>query len=219
MTSRSQLASGLMNQRKKTLVTAGVTLVVVWFLALGGFLFARSMKVTREKVTATLHGARLEGMSDTDRAKRLKRLADELNQLNPDDRRLLRQDREWERLFREMKDKEKLNFIDDTVPAGMKQALDGFEKLDPGQRQRAVADALKRMKDAQNNPEVRAQWGNRPPPPPMDERMRQRIMEIGLGAFFSESSAQTKAELAPVLEEIQRSMESGRLFRGRREDR
>lgn len=208
-----------MNQRKKTVITAGVTLAVVWFLALGGFLFARSLKVTREKVVGTLLDARLAELSDAERAKKLKRLADQLNQLNPDDRRLLRQDREWERLFREMKEKEKLKFIDDTVPTGMKQALESFEKLDSNQRQRAVADALKRMKDARNNPEIRGQWGDRPPPSPMDDKMRQRIMEIGLGAFFSESSAQTKAELAPVLEEIQRSMESGRLFRGGREER
>jgi hypothetical protein len=47
---------------------------------------------------------------------------------------------------------------------------------------------------------------------PISPELEAKIRTIGLNTFYSQSSAETKAELAPVLEELQHQMESGRVI-------
>jgi hypothetical protein len=100
------------------------------------------------------------------------------------------------------------------MPTGFKQMLTAFEQLPEDKRQKSVSDAVRRLKEAQ------AQLGQGTNIPggtnaPLSAELQAKVRTIGLKTFYSQSSAQTKAELAPVLEELQKVMESGRPFRGR----
>lgn len=202
-----------MNPRHKPIAIAAGVLVVVWVLAMAGYNIAKNAKVTGEKVRAYLANTDLAKLKDKDRAKALKRLADYMNQLPADERRSTRMDREWEKWFKQMNDQEKGDLIESTMPTGVTQMLTAFEQLPPDKRQKAVADSVKRLREARDDPRNRAQWQGKDAPPPLNPELEKRAAAAGLGAFYSQSSAQTKAELAPLLEEIQRAMESGRLMR------
>jgi len=101
------------------------------------------------------------------------------------------------------------------MPTGFKQMLGAFEEMPEDRRQRFVSQALKQMKDTR---EKLAAGGQMPPPGTnsivLSEELQQKVTTIGLKSFYSHSSAQTKAEMAPLLEEMQRMMESGRMLRG-----
>jgi len=97
--------------------------------------------------------------------------------------------------------------------------LAAFEQLPEEKRRRAIDDTLRRLKEAQQrDPAMMGAEGQNNgtnKPPVLSKELEQKVRTIGLQTFYSQSSAQTKAELAPVLEELQRVMESGRPMRGR----
>ena len=195
---------------------AALGLIAIWGLSFAGYKIATSLKMTAEKVRAYLASVDLSRLSPADRARALKALADKLNRLSREERQQLRLGRMGEGWFAQMTEEEKSAFLEATMPAGFKQMISAFEELPEDKRRKTIDDALKRLRDvsahAPGGAEGMTGGANRPPISP---ELEAQIRTIGLKTFYSQSSAQTKAELAPVLEELQRAMESGRMMRGR----
>jgi len=191
--------------------------LVIWIVAIIGFRIARNSKMTAEKVKAYVESVDLSKLTAAARAKAIKDLADKLNALSIEERRQARLDRIARKWFDQMTEDEKAGFIEATMPTGFKQMLTSFEQLPEEKRRRAVDDALRRLKEAREKMSTgdnsMAQGTNGLV---LSEELQAKVRTIGLKTFYSQSSAQTKAELAPVLEELQRVMESGRPFRDRR---
>ena len=201
------------NSRLRPLYFGAAALVAVWLLAWGGFRIAQNSKITAAKFSAYLRAVDLEKLHGAAREQALRELADKLNALIPEERRRARVDREMDRWFQQMTEEEKGKFIESTMPTGFKQMLASFEKLPEDKRKKVVEDTLKRFEDIRKGELPPGEATNRPPP--MSKELQKKVVAVGLSSFYSESSAQTKAELAPVLEEMQRLMESGQLFRRR----
>ena len=205
------------SRRQRPIFVAIALLVVAWVVAIAGYTLAKNSKMTADKLRAFAQSVDLGKLSGDARAKAIRELADKLNRLSPEERRKARRERIWQQWFDGMTEDEKGMFIDATMPTGFKQMLASFEQLPEDQRRRAIGDALRRLKDDQENVKPEGESGTTTnAPPALSRDLQDKITKIGLKTFYGESSAQTKAEMAPLLEELQRTMESGRMFRGGR---
>jgi hypothetical protein len=207
----------MLNQRWRPLLFSGIALIVIWLLAWVGFTMARHARATPEKARAFVESTDLSRLSAGERTKALDRLAKMLNALTLEERRRARMDRAMREWMLVMTEEEKAKFLEATMPTGFKQMLTAFEQLPDDKRRRAVDEAIRKLREDQangNTPSVMGQTGTNAPPP-LSPELEAKVRSIGLATFYTQSSAQTRAELAPVMEELQRAMENGRALRGR----
>ncbi|MGZ4964556.1 MAG: hypothetical protein ACXWBP_05745 [Limisphaerales bacterium] len=172
--------------------------------------------MTADKIHAYVAQIDLSKLSGTARAQAIRDLADKINRLSPEERRTARLDGIWSKWFQEMTEDEKATFLEATMPSGFKQMLASFEQQPEDKRHRAITNAMERLKDAREMSQSDYDKKTKPKgtnQPVVSEDLQKKIAVIGLKSVYSDSSAQTKAELAPLLEEIQKNMEAGRMFR------
>lgn len=204
----------MLSQRQRALVWAVAGLVVIWTVAVSGFYIAKNAKVTAEKVRTYVASVDLNKLNAAARAKALEDLAKQINALSLEERQQLRLERTAYQWFEQMTEEEKAGFIEATMPTGFKQMITAFEELPEDRRRRTIDEALKRLRETSSRlPGGQDVMRGGTNEPPISEELQVRVRAIGLKSFYSESSAQTKAELAPVLEELQRVMERGGRFR------
>ncbi len=207
----------MLSQRQRSVVWAVVAILGIWIVAMAGYRITRNAKVTAEKVQAYVAAVDLSKLSASDRADALRKLAAMLNALSLEDRQRLRLERTAEAWFTQMTEEEKGEFIEATMPTGFKQMLAAFEEQPEEKRRRTIDQSLKRLREmnaeAQSGTATGARGTNRSST--LSPELEAKVRTIGLKSFYSQSSAQTKAELAPLLEEMQKAMESGRMMRGR----
>ena len=203
----------MLGQRQRPILIAAAAILVAWIVAIAGYIIARNSKLTADKVRTFAQAVDLSKLSGEARAKAIRELAGKLNRLSPEERRKARLEGLGQRWFEQMTEDEKGTFIELTMPTGFKQMLSSFEELPEERRRRAIGEAMKRLREEQEGAKEESTTNG---PPVLSRELQEKLTKIGLKTFYSESSAQTKAEMAPLLEELQRMMESGRMFRGGR---
>lgn len=202
--------------RRRPLLFALAAVLAAWALAIGGMAVARHLKVTPEKVRSYLAGLDFAKLTPEQRRDAVRRLASMLNALTPEERRAARMNPEFAAFFRILDESERGELLELTLPAGFNQMLSAFEQLPEEKRRQAVEDTLRRMREqaaaGESDGEGAVSGGNG-----LSPELREKMVKLGVKTFMEQGSAETRAELQPVLEEMQRNMESGRLFRpGRR---
>jgi hypothetical protein len=202
-----------LNQRFRFLLWGAAALAGIWLTTWAGHLFLESRRMTAEKVRAYADSVNFAALKDAPRAKALKDLEDKLNALSYEERQRLRSERLMNSWLAQMTEVEKEQFIEATMPTGFRQMITAFEQMPDEKRHKVIEDALKNLRTGANRPPAGAGKGTGDAPPLISPELEAKIRTIGLSELLSKSSAQTKAEVAPFLEELQRWMESGRLLR------
>ena len=182
-----------------TWIKAALALAAVWIIAGLGIWWLHATKPTPQSVTAFLDGSNIAAKSGSDRARTIRRAEDQLNDLTPQDRQELQRNGSTRRFFGALTKDEQGAFLDATLPADFKQMMEVFNKMEPAKRKEFVARAVDEMK----------KHAGETPPPGLDDTLRAKIVDQGLKSFYADANADTKIDMAPLLEQMQRNLQFG----------
>lgn len=195
-----------MNVRNQFIIKGVIGLLVLWLAVFGIVKIAGSFKPTPEKIKAYAEKNSLSEIDNPDKRREvIGNVADMLNRLEPeqfqqfskkDKNGLDRQDR----FFSQMNPAEQMFFMEKRLGKAFNQMMLSFNKMDRDKRKEIVEKSMKRMQD---NPKGGPAGGNLDE---IDPEMVEKITTAGLKAYYQDASAETKLDLAPLMEEMQKSM-------------
>ncbi len=197
-------------RRKRVLIQAFVALVLLWGVVTAVRAIATSKQITAEKVAEAVDEAAFEDWSeqgsapDAAKAKRreekLREVAGLVNRLDFAERERNRDERSTERMFRLMSPEEKKLFIDLTVRESMGKFMEAIDQLPPEKRKEFVEQGLKEIRSGKTGEEMaRAQE--------LGDDLLETITSEGMRAYFEKASAETKLDLAPLMESMNEVMQ------------
>ncbi len=183
----------------------GVVLVVIWGLAWGVMRLAGVFRETPETVLAYMEGHSLEDESDPAKRRQIiATLADKLNSLdhlqinefqaNPDGDR--RRD-----FFKRMTPDEQHFFMEKRIGKAFNQMMNAFNEMERDERKQLVERTLKRMREDEGERRGLRRLEE------SDPTATERIVNEGLRAYYQDASAETKLDLAPLMEQMQLNLQ------------
>lgn len=143
-----------------------------------------------------------ENVSDEERSKRLDELINNVNMLDFDQRKQMRENDQakWQHFMKSLNKEERGHFLKETVEQHFKSVMKAFNQMTHEERQKIVDQSLKdmRKRDGEGRNMDRLQQE--------DEQVFHSVVEKGLGAYYEEASSETKMDLAPLMEQMQQRM-------------
>ena len=170
--------------------------------------FASSKKITSDLIDREVRELKLEDWSvysggyaaAMERNEDLRRIADMVNRLDFAEREKNRRNRVGEDFFRKLSATEKNLFIDLTIVESMSRFMEALDQMPEEQRKSFVEKGLKEIQEGRTEEEIaRAKE--------LDESLLTKISEEGMRAYFDKASADTKLDLAPLMEAMNEVMQ------------
>ena len=172
---------------------------MIWAVAAVVIWVSRSASPTPEKLKAYVEAHPIAGRGDAERARIIERTATQLNSLTFEQRRDLRESGAVRWFFESLTPPERARFLDLTLPEGFRQMMSALNKMAPEKRQKLVQRVLD---DIRKNAPQSAER--------IHEDEVKKIVGQGVSSFYENANADVKLDFAPVLEELQRNLQSPR---------
>lgn len=196
--------------RKQVIIKAAIVLLLVWSSVWVVRAYAGSRKITAERVNREVAAAHFADWSAEKsppdpaeaarRDKELRKIADLVNQLDFQEREKNRDNRTGEAFFRRLAPNEKSLFIDLTIMESMGRFMEALDAMKPEQRKKFVEQGLKEINEGRTADEMaRADE--------LGSDLLDKISAEGMKAYFEKSSADTKLDLAPLMEAMNETMQ------------
>jgi hypothetical protein len=176
----------------------------IWIVAGGVVWLARLAKPTPASLERYVAAHPLAGAAPSERGRVIEKVADQLNRLSYEDRRSFREKRELDGFFHALTPEERSRFLDLTLPEGFHQMMTALNEMKPEQRRKIVQRALADL-EAGRGPGDRD--GGNSDRPPLDAAQQEKIIQLGMSAFYEDANADVKLDFAPVIEQMQRSLQ------------
>lgn len=192
-------------RRQRILLQTLLLLALIWGGVAALRAFAGSKQITADKVAREIDAAGFDDWSERDgtdatREKKLREIAGLVNRLDFAERQKTRDDRSTERFFRQMSTSEKKLFIDLTVRESMGKFMEAIDALPPEKRKEFVEQGLREIQSGKTEEEMaRARE--------LGDDLLETIAGEGMRAYFEKASADTKLDLAPLMESMNEVMQ------------
>lgn len=199
--------------RRNVIIKAVIVLLLVWGCVWGIRSYAGSRKITAERVNKEIAAANFSDWSEAQsqldpkevarRDKELRRIAGLVNGLDFEEREKNRENRTGEIFFRKLTPAEKGIFIDLTVMETMSRFMESLDAMKPEQRKKFVEQGLKDIQEGRTEAEMARADA-------LGTDLLDKISEGGMKAYFQKSSADTKLDLAPLMQAMSETMQGMR---------
>jgi DNA-directed RNA polymerase specialized sigma24 family protein len=194
---------------KQAIILKGIAvLALVWASVFAVRSFASSKKITAGLIEREVKELKFDDWSENpgsgavaeEREEEIRRIADMVNRLDFAEREKNRQNRGGEDFFIKLSTTEKNLFIDLTIMESMSRFMEALDQMPEEQRKSFVERGLKEIQEGRTEEEMaRAKE--------LDENLLTKISEEGMRAYFDKASADTKLDLAPLMEAMNEVMQ------------
>jgi hypothetical protein len=196
--------------RRDVILKAALVLLVVWAAVWAIRAYAETRKITAERLDREVAAARFADWSDLasppDRAEaarreaELRNVAGLVNRLDFQEREKNRENRAGEKFFRKLAPDEKSLFIELTIVESMSRFMESLDAMKPEQRKKFVEQGMKEIQSGRTQEEM-ARTDE------LGADLLEKISQQGMRAYFDKSSADTKLDLAPLMEAMNETMQ------------